>query len=51
MARGVRNPYGKNTQGLFLANFKRGRGDYAGLGGTRGSGAVMTDEIYSNLAQ
>ena len=47
--RGVRNPYGKNTQGLFLANFKRGRGDYAGLGATRGSGAVMTDEIYSNL--
>jgi gliding motility-associated lipoprotein GldJ len=47
--RGVRNPYGKKTQGLFLANFKRGRGDYAGLAGTRGSGAVMTQEIYSNL--
>ena len=26
----LRNPYGK-SQGYFLANFKRGRGDYAGI--------------------
>lgn len=31
--RGVRNPYGKR-RGDFLANFKRGRGDYAGIAGT-----------------
>lgn len=47
--RGVRNPYGKRTQGLHLANYKRGRGDYAGLAATRGAGAIMTQEIYSNL--
>ncbi len=30
--RGVRNPYGKR-RGELLANFKRGRGDYAGIAG------------------
>jgi len=29
----LRNPYGKQM-GYFLANFKRGRGDYAGIAGT-----------------
>jgi len=28
----LRNPYGKEM-GYFLANFKRGRGDYAGIAG------------------
>ena len=30
--RGVRNPYGRK-RGEFLANFKRGRGDYSGISG------------------
>jgi len=36
----LRNPYGK-TMGYFLANFKRGRGDYAGI-----AGAMITQYIY-----
>jgi gliding motility-associated lipoprotein GldJ len=42
----VRNPYGKQM-GQFLANFKRGRGDYAGIAGALNDGAMITDYIYS----
>ena len=44
--RQVRNSYGKNM-GQFLANFKRGRGDYAGIAGALNDGAMITDYIYS----
>lgn len=40
-----RNPYGKR-QGYFLANFKRGRGDYAGIAGKLNDGAMITTSIY-----
>lgn len=43
----VRNPYGKQM-GRFMANFKRGRGDYAGVAGALNDGAMITDYIYSN---
>ncbi|WP_035559516.1 SUMF1/EgtB/PvdO family nonheme iron enzyme [Hymenobacter sp. IS2118] len=42
----TRNAYGK-TQGQFLANFKRGRGDYAGIAGSLNDGAMITEYIYS----
>ncbi len=42
----LRNPYGKNM-GQFLANFKRGRGDYAGIAGSLNDGAMITAYIYS----
>lgn len=42
----VRNPYGKNM-GKFLANFKRGRGDYAGIAGSLNDGAMITEYIYN----
>jgi len=41
----LRNPYGKEM-GTFLANFKRGRGDYAGIAGKLNDGAMITDYIY-----
>jgi gliding motility-associated lipoprotein GldJ len=41
----VRNPYGKNM-GFMLANFKRGRGDYAGIAGRLNDGALITSYIY-----
>ncbi len=41
----MRNPYGKQM-GMFLANFKRGRGDYAGIAGKLNDGAMITDYIY-----
>lgn len=41
----TRNPYGKEM-GYFLANFKRGRGDYAGIAGKLNDGAMITDYIY-----
>jgi sulfatase modifying factor 1 len=41
----LRNPYGKEM-GYFLANFKRGRGDYAGIAGKLNDGAMITDYIY-----
>ena len=44
--RSTRNPHGKN-QGQFLANFKRGRGDYAGLAGSLNDGAMITEYIYA----
>lgn len=42
----LRNPYGKQM-GQFLANFKRGRGDYAGIAGALNDGAMITTWIYS----
>lgn len=42
----VRNPYKPNT-GLFMANFKRGRGDYAGIAGRQNDGAMLTASVYS----
>ncbi|WP_345166872.1 gliding motility lipoprotein GldJ [Nibribacter koreensis] len=42
----VRNPYGKGM-GQFLANFKRGRGDYAGIAGSLNDGAMITEYIYA----
>lgn len=41
----TRNPYGKQM-GSFLANFKRGRGDYAGIAGKLNDAAMITDYIY-----
>ncbi len=41
----LRNPYGKEM-GYFLANFKRGRGDYAGIAGRLNDGALITSYIY-----
>ena len=42
----TRNAYGKKM-GQFLANFKRGRGDYAGIAGSLNDGAMITEYIYS----
>jgi len=53
--RGVRNPYdgrGKKggKQGEFLANFKRGRGDYAGIASRSGKfqndGEILPTNVY-----
>jgi len=45
--RGVRNPYGKG-RGEMLANFKRGRGDYAGIAGTvQNDGDIIISEVGS----
>ncbi len=41
----LRNPYGK-AMGTFLANFKRGRGDYAGIAGKLNDGAMITTYVY-----
>lgn len=41
----VRNPYGK-AMGTFLANFKRGRGDYAGIAGRLNDGALITSHVF-----
>lgn len=42
----LRNPHNKK-RGIFLANFKRGRGDYAGIAGKMNDGAMITDYIYA----
>jgi formylglycine-generating enzyme len=34
-------------KGTMLANFKRGRGDYAGIAGKSNDGAIITNEVYS----
>lgn len=44
--RQVRSAYKPNT-GLYLANFKRGRGDYAGIAGRQNDGAMVTTQIYA----
>ncbi len=41
----LRNPYGR-SQGYFLANFKRGNGDYAGIAGKLNDGAMITTYVY-----
>lgn len=41
--RGTRNPYGKR-RGEHLANFKRGRGDYAGIAGSVNNDASVIPE-------
>jgi formylglycine-generating enzyme len=33
-------------KGTMLANFKRGRGDYAGIAGKSNDGAIVTNEVY-----
>ncbi|MEH0157820.1 gliding motility lipoprotein GldJ [Limibacter armeniacum] len=43
----LRNPYGE-SMGDFMANFKRGRGDYAGIGGKLNDAAMITTWIYDN---
>lgn len=40
----LRQPRGK-TKGTMLANFKRGKGDYAGIAGRSNDGAIITQEI------
>jgi sulfatase modifying factor 1 len=42
----TRNAYGRKM-GQFLANFKRGRGDYAGIAGSLNDGAMITDQVYA----
>jgi gliding motility-associated lipoprotein GldJ len=37
---------GGKGRGNMLANFKRGRGDYAGIAGKSNDGAIITAEIY-----
>ncbi|SEJ14030.1 gliding motility-associated lipoprotein GldJ/gliding motility-associated lipoprotein GldJ,TIGR03530 [Cyclobacterium xiamenense] len=48
--RGPRNPYNikrKSRQGDFLANFKRGRGDYAGIpGSVSNDGEIIPTNVY-----
>jgi gliding motility-associated lipoprotein GldJ len=41
----LRESTGKG-RGNMLANFKRGRGDYAGIAGKSNDGAIITAEIY-----
>jgi len=41
----LRNPYG-NEMGMFLCNFKRGRGDYAGIAGKLNDGNMITSPVY-----
>jgi formylglycine-generating enzyme len=43
----MRKPKGK-TKGLMLANFKRGRGDYAGIAGKSNDNAIITAEVYGD---
>lgn len=44
----VRNPYDSEyPMGFMLANFKRGRGDYAGIAGKLNDGALITEYIYA----
>ncbi|MCS6821414.1 MAG: gliding motility lipoprotein GldJ [Microscillaceae bacterium] len=45
----VRNPYDtkKYPMGYMLANFKRGRGDYAGIAGKLNDGALITEYIFA----
>jgi gliding motility-associated lipoprotein GldJ len=42
----LRNPFG-DQMGMFLCNFKRGRGDYAGIAGKLNDAAMITDQVYS----
>jgi sulfatase modifying factor 1 len=42
----MRQPRGRK-QGTMLANFKRGKGDYAGIAGRSNDGAIITQELRS----
>jgi formylglycine-generating enzyme required for sulfatase activity len=42
----MRKAKGKN-KGNMMANFKRGRGDYAGIAGKQNDKAIITEEVYS----
>lgn len=46
---GLREPSNKErwSQGAMLANYKRGRGDFAGLAGKLNDNAVITAPVYS----
>lgn len=46
---GMRETEHGGWQGDFLANFKRGRGDYAGLAGNLNDNAIVTAPIYSYM--
>jgi formylglycine-generating enzyme len=41
----MRNPRGRH-KGEMLANFKRAKGDYAGIAGKSNDGAIITEEVY-----
>lgn len=41
--------HGGGWQGDFLANFKRGRGDFAGLAGNLNDAAIVTAPVYQYL--
>ncbi len=43
----VRNSKKGRKQGQMLANFKRGKGDYAGIAGRSNDGAIITQEVYA----
>ncbi len=42
----MRKSKGK-AKGNMMANFKRGRGDYAGIAGKQNDKAIITEEVYS----
>jgi gliding motility-associated lipoprotein GldJ len=42
----LRQDRGKN-KGMMMANFKRGRGDYAGIAGRQNDQNIITAEVYS----
>lgn len=42
----LRYPYGQKTQGLMMANYRRGGGDYAGIAGRLNDGAMITTHVY-----
>ena len=46
---GLRENRHGGWQGDFLANFKRGRGDYAGLAGNLNDNAIVTAPVYSYM--
>ncbi len=43
----VRDPRHGGWQGKFMANFKRGRGDYAGLAASLNDNSIVTAPVYS----
>lgn len=44
----MRDSKGRN-KGEMMANFKRGRGDYAGIAGRQNDGAIITAEVYQYM--
>ncbi|MCY4418701.1 MAG: gliding motility lipoprotein GldJ [Cytophagales bacterium] len=46
----LRYPYSRGGKlGHFYANFKRGRGDFAGIAGKLNDGAMITTHVYDNF--